>query len=181
MTPGLDPLMCSCGKHSARLQAAGVKKRNWEVFEVIKQGSKPRRVTMRAEKMSARCVVIDLCKGVHRKKNQPTATVTATAAVTRDLRHKDSRNASYAEATARASRVAGPGSGHKGKRVTEEDAVSEAERVLKKSKPTQHELHHALARITEEHKLLRRCCDKVDQPILLIVCRIPSNCSSHSS
>ena len=87
----------------------------------------------------------------------------------------------FKEATARASRVAGPGGGHRGKRVAEEDAVSEAERVLKKSKPTQHELHHALARITEEHKLLRRCCDKVDQPILLIVCRIPSNCSSHSS
>ena len=48
--------------------------------------------------------------------------------------------------------------------MTEEDAVSEAERVLKKSKSTQQELQHAIARITEEHKLLRRCCDKVDQP-----------------
>ena len=105
MTPGLEPPMCSCGKHSARPQAAGAKTRKWEVFEAIKQGNKPRRVTMRAEKMSARCVVIDLYKGVHRKKNQPAATVTATAAVTRDLRHKDSRNASYAEATARASTV----------------------------------------------------------------------------
>jgi hypothetical protein len=160
MTPSLQPLLCSCGKHSARLQPEGMKKRKWEVFEIKKEGNKPRRVTMRAEKIDAKGVVIDLCKGVYQKKNQ---TAGATTEATRDLRHKDGRNIQYAELNNRATRIAGPGCGHIGKRVGSKDidAVGEATRVLKKSKPTEKEWRHALGRLTQEHTLLKEWCDKV--------------------
>ena len=157
LTPGLEPLQCSCGKHSARLQPAGPKKRKWEVFEVKKEGNKPRRVTMRAEKDSAISVVIDLCKGVYEKKNQPAA---ATGVIC-GLRHQEIRTVQYSEATTRASRVAGPGRGRKGERVTSDGAVDEAERVLKKPKPSEQEWRHALGRLTQEHKLLQQWCEQV--------------------
>ena len=76
----MQPLLCSRGKHSARLQPEGTKTRKWEVFEIKKEGNRPRKVRMRTEKMVARGVVIDLCKGVHQKKNQ-------TAAVTTEATH----------------------------------------------------------------------------------------------
>ena len=53
------------------------------------------------------------------------------------------------------------GSGHKGVRVSGEGAVEEAERVLKKPKPSEQEWQHALGRLTTEHKLLQQWCDKV--------------------
>ena len=62
LTPGLQPLVCTCGKHSARLQAAGEEKRKWEIFEVKKEGNKPCRVSMRVEKLDTLFIVVDLCK-----------------------------------------------------------------------------------------------------------------------
>ena len=118
MTPSLQPLLCSCGKHSARLQPEGMKKRKWEVFEIKKEGNKPRRVAMRAKKIDAKGVVIDLCKGVYQKKNQ---TAGATTEATRDLRNKDSPNIQYADLNNRATRIAGPSRGHIGKRAGSKD------------------------------------------------------------
>ena len=162
LTPASEPLLCSCGKHSARLQPQAKRKSKWEVFEVKKEGNKPRRGTTRAEKMDAMVAdVITLCKGVYQKKNQPAKTTTAQG--THDLRHRDSSSTKYAESTSRSTRVPGPGRGKVDKRVSsmELDAVSEAHRVLKKSKPTDVEWRQALGRLTEEHISLRRSCDKV--------------------
>ena len=90
LTPALEPLLCSYGKHSVRLQPQAKRKSKWKVFEVKKEGNKPRRVIMRADEMDAMADVIALCKGVYQKKNQPATTTTAQG--TRDLRHRDSRS-----------------------------------------------------------------------------------------
>jgi hypothetical protein len=159
LTPGLEPLVCSCGKHSARLQPEGTKKRNWQIFAVKKEGNKPRIVTMKAEKHTARDVVLALCDGSYQQQNRPAAAPTQP---TRTVRHREASRAQNTSCAApRATRIAGPGSGHKGVRVSGEGAVEETERVLKKPKPSEQEWRHALGRLTTEHKLLQQWCDKV--------------------
>jgi hypothetical protein len=137
-----------------------MKKKKWQVFEIKKEGNTPRRASMRAEKIDAKGVVIDLCKGVHQKKNQTTG---ATTKATRDLRHKDSRNIQYLELNNCATGISGPGCDHIGKMTGSKDidAVGEATRVLKESKSNEKEWRHALGRLTQEHTPLKGWCDKV--------------------
>ena len=157
LTPGLQPLRCSCGDHSARLQPEGKKQQKWECYAVKKVGNKPRLVTMRAEKLDARDVVAALCHGTYDLQNRPRAAATHSAHSTR----KRDRTPSLGTNAPRATRIAGPGRGRKGERVTSEGAVDEAERVLKKPKPSEQEWRRALGRLTQEHKLLQQWCEQV--------------------
>ena len=153
--------MCSCGKHSARLQLEGKKKRKWECYAVKKAGNKPRLITMRAEKMDARDVVAALCDGSYELHNRPRD---APIQPTRTVRQRDSSKIQcISTAAPRATQIAGPGRGHKGERVTSEDPLTEAEQVhvLKKPKVSDKEWRHALGRLTDEHKLLQQWCGKV--------------------
>ena len=61
----------------------------------------------------------------------------------------------------RAAKTRRPGRGNKRKIGPEDDALIEAETVLKKKSATGPEMRHALSRLTHEHKLLRQWCDKV--------------------
>ena len=112
MTPDLEPLLCSCGKHSARLQPPGCKKPKWQVFSVKKTGNKPQVVTSRAKKEDALCVVRDLCAGVYEKQNQPRAAAAVPEARSRPVRKRKQLDEATAPATA-ATKPAGPGRGHK--------------------------------------------------------------------
>jgi hypothetical protein len=159
LTPGLQPLLCSCGKHSARLQPEGTKIHKWQVFVVTKAGNQPRVKTSRAEKLDARDTVVALCDGSYEQHNRPRAALIQPARAVRS--HSRSTVANTTVAAPRATQIAGPGRGHKGQRVTAEGAVEEAERVLKKPKPLEEEWRHALGRLTNEHKLLQHWCDKV--------------------
>jgi hypothetical protein len=73
MTAGLEPLVCSCGLHSAKLQSLGTKKRKWQCFAVKKKGNIPQIVTSRAEKLDARDVVVAICDGTYTTSNRPRA------------------------------------------------------------------------------------------------------------
>jgi hypothetical protein len=116
-------------------------------------------VTSRAEKLDARDVVVALCDGSYEQESRPTA---APMHPTRAVRPCRSTTASNTTAVAaRATRIAGPGRGHKGERVSGEGAIEEAARVLKKPKVSEGEWRHALGRLTDEHSLLRKWCDKV--------------------
>ena len=157
MTPDSEPLLCSCGKHSALLQPPGPKKPKWQVFSVGKSGHKPQIVTSRAKKVDALSVVKELCAGTYEKKNQPRAAPAAPAASRRKRRLEgDEKDAATTPA---ARRPAGPGRGHKGPRW--DDSVRLAERVLKQDKPSHDELRCALRRATDECKLLRLQCEEV--------------------
>lgn len=166
LTPGLQPLRCSCGDHSARLQPEGKKQQKWECYAVKKVGNKPRLVTMRAEKLDARDVVAALCHGTYDLQNRPRAAATHSAHSTRKRDHTPSLGTNAPRAT----RIAGPGRGRKGERVTSEGAVDEAERVLKKPKPSEQEWRHALSRLTDAHKLLHQWCDKVCAAVCQLDC-----------
>jgi len=65
----------------------------------------------------------------------------------------------YDDTKRNASRPAGPGRGHTGKRNS--TALEEAEGVLKKSRPTLREAVAALGHLTEEHRLLKQWYQKV--------------------
>ena len=73
LTAGLEPLVCSCGQHSAKLQPLGTKKRKWQCFAVKKKGNRPQIVTSRAEKLDARDVVVAICDGTYTTSNRPRA------------------------------------------------------------------------------------------------------------
>jgi len=73
MTAGLEPLVCSCGLHSAKLQPLGTKKRKRQCFAVKKKGNRPQIVTSRAEKLHARDVVVAICDGTYTTSNRPRA------------------------------------------------------------------------------------------------------------
>jgi hypothetical protein len=164
MTPDLEPLLCSCGKHSARLQPPGCKKPKWQVFSVKKTGNKPQVVTSRAKKEDALCVVRDLCAGVYEKQNQPRAAAAVPEARSRPVRKRKQPDEATAPATA-ATKPAGPGRGHKGPRWT--DPVQRAERVLAQSKPAHGDMRYALERTTEECKRLRKLCEEVRERLVV--------------
>jgi hypothetical protein len=65
----------------------------------------------------------------------------------------------YDDTSRNASRQAGPGRGHTGKRAS--TAVAEAEGVLKKPRPTLPEALSALGHVTDELKLVKQWYDKV--------------------
>ena len=120
MTPASQPLLCTCGEHSARLHEI---KGEWQVFAVEKKGNKPRIVTTRTTKVDAAAVVRDLCAGVYKKKNKSRAVPgTASDACTRPVRK---RKLSSSDTTSTATKPAGPGRGHKGPEW--DDAVTAAE------------------------------------------------------
>ena len=158
MTPGEEPLLCSCGKHSACLQPPGSATRKWQVFRVEKSGNKPRVVTLRARKEDAVVVVRDLCAGVYAKQNRPRAGVDAESRPRRKRQRQGQVDATTAPPV-RATKPAGPGRGHKGPMWN--DPVHEAERVLKKNRPSHDEMRYALERTTEECKRLRNLCEQV--------------------
>jgi hypothetical protein len=158
MTPGEEPLLCSCGKHSACLQPPGSATRKWQVFRVEKSGNKPRVVTSRARKEDAVVVVRDLCAGVYAKQNKPRAGVDAESRPVRKRQRQGQVDATTAPPV-RATKPAGPGRGHKGPMWN--DPVHEAERVLKKNRPSHDEMRYALERTTEECKRLRNLCEQV--------------------
>jgi len=128
MTPGEEPLLCSCGKQSACLQPPGSATRKWQVFRVEKSGNKPRVVTSRARKEDAVVVVRDLCAGVYAKQNKPRAGVDAESRPVRKRQRQGQVDATTAPPV-RATKPAGPGRGHKGPMWN--DPVHEAERSEK--------------------------------------------------
>ena len=139
--------------------ASGGKQPKWQIFAIKKAGNKARIVTSRADKLDARDVVVALCNGSYEQQNRPRA---APMPPTRAVQPRNSTMASSTTAAApRATRIAGPGRGHKGERASSEGAVEEAQRVLKKPKVSEHEWRHALGRLTQEHKLLQQWCEQV--------------------
>ena len=158
MTPASQPLLCTCGEHSARLHEI---KGEWQVFAVEKKGNKPRIVTTRTTKVDAVAVVRDLCAGVYKQKNKSRAVPgTASDACTRPVRkRKLSSSDTTSTATKPATKPGGPGRGHKGPKW--DDAVKAAERVLQKNNASNEELRCALKRTVKECKSLRQMCDAV--------------------
>jgi hypothetical protein len=77
----------------------------------------------------------------------------------RELREQPASVLKYDDTVRQASRPAGPGRGHVGKR--EGAALEEAEGVLKKSRPTLPEAIAALSHLTAEHRLLKQWYQKV--------------------
>ena len=149
MTPDEEPLMCSCGGHSARLQPPRSTKRKWQIFAVKKSGHKPQIVTMRAKKDDALAIVRELCGGSYEKRNQPrTAPAAQAEPSSRSLRKRKHQSQDETAAT----KPAGPGRGHKGPRRN--DTVHHAERVLQKSNASNEELRYALQRTVKECKSL---------------------------
>lgn len=171
LTPGLEPLLCTCGNHSAHLQSEQANNQIWQIFAVKQAGRKPRIVTSRAQKRDARDVVVALCNGSYQQ-NRPRAAPIHTARIQQQRSAKIAQNTTPAEP--RATRIAGPGRGHKGKRVSQDDSVAEAERVLKKGKVQESEWRHALGRMRDDHKLLCQWSEKVllASQILVILCRL---------
>ena len=165
-TDGNEPLLCACGKHSAKHDAGKGKKARpkWLIYSSARPSEKPKLATSRSKKAGALLAVIELCKGTLVKSAAKSARAAAPAVTglpakpAMQLRERQDHD--YDDTTRQATRSAGPGRGNKGK-LGVEDAVDQAERVLKKPKASEEEMRRALGRITGEHKLLRRWCDKV--------------------
>ena len=166
MTPGNEPLLCACGKHSATHDPGKGRKPKpkWRIYSSGRPSAKAKEVTSRSQKLGALQAVVELCKGSFSVRPAPAAAARASQP-TRQARGGSSANVpiNYDDTARRATRIAGPGRGHTEKRCGE-DAVGEAERVLKKPKASEEEMRHAFGRLTDEHKLLQRWCDKVSTP-----------------
>ena len=126
-----------------------------------KKGNKPQIVTTRATKVKAAAVVRDLCGGVYTKKNKSRAAPGTTLdACTRPVRkRKLSSSDTTCTATNPATKPAGPGRGHKGPKW--DDAVHQAERLLRNKQASNEELRYVLKRTVDQCKSLQQMCDEV--------------------
>ena len=135
-------LLCACGKHSAKYDAGKGKKArpNWLIYSSARPSEKPKLVTSRSQKAGALQAVIELCKGTLVKSAAKSARAAAPAVTglpakpAMQLRERQDHD--YDDTTRQATRSAGPGRGNKGK-LGVEDAVDQAERVLKKPKASE--------------------------------------------
>ena len=162
MTPGEEPLVCSCGDHSARLQPVGIKKRNWQIFSVLKSGHKPQIVTSRAKKTVAVEIVRELCGGTYKKRNKPQTASVAPAENSRPSRKRKVQSLDATASTApkpAATKPGGPGRGNKGPKW--DDAVHQAERLLRNKQASNEELRYVLKRTVDQCKSLQQMCDEV--------------------
>lgn len=159
MTPGEQPLVCSCGAHSAKHISAKKKQpARWMVMAVKAPGQKPQAVTTVIAKEKALQRVQAICAG-SKTPADPTATRAATHPTTdtqRNLRERTAVN--YDDTVRNASCCAGPGRGHKRQPET---ALGEAEAVLKKPKATTEELRGVLGKLCSEHRLLQQWYQRV--------------------
>ena len=157
-TEGNDPLLCACGKHSAKYAAGKGKEARpkWLVYSSARPSEKPKLVTTRSQKAGALQAVTELCKGHFSKRSAP-APAAQPAQPIRQARGSGALN--YDDTTRQASRPAGPGRGIK--RSMDVSAVGEAEHVLKQPKASEAELRVALGRLTQEHRVLQRWYSQV--------------------
>ena len=72
-TEGNDPLLCACGKHSAKYAAGKGKEARpkWLVYSSARPSEKPKLVTTRSQKAGALQAVTELCKGHFSKRSAP--------------------------------------------------------------------------------------------------------------
>ena len=156
MTPGTDPLICSCGDHSAVYVPAKKKqKERWMVKAVKAPGQKPQVVTNKVAKgMALQRVREDCAKSAH-------AIQPATAEAPLDCYKYNMRKhteVQYDDTVRTASHPAGPGRSHKRKPET---VLGQAEDVLKKPKANAEELRAVLVKLCSEHRLLQQWYQKV--------------------
>ena len=171
MTSGNEPLLCACGRHSATYDPGNGQKAKpkWRIYSSDRPSAKAKEVMTRSQKPGALQAVVELCKGQFKLRSAASARAPAARTAQSTRQARGGSHASYDDTARSATRPAGPGRGHTGKRAGE-DAVQEADRVLKKPKASDQEMRHALGRLTEEHKLLRCWCDKVStRPYLVAV------------
>jgi len=156
MTEGDDPLVCGCGAHSAVFVRGSKKKKvrdKWQVLAVQTQGHKPRPVTTAYTKQKALERVEAVCAASSQPKSASNVTQPAhTQLSTCHLRQQTAVN--YDDSARVASKPAGPGRGHTGKRPA--DALEQAVTALKKPRASAEELRDALGKLTEQYKLLQR-------------------------
>ena len=155
MTPGNEPLLCSCGDHSA-VYVPPKKKQSarWMVMAAKVAGNKPRPVTNLPDKEKALKRIRALCAGTDVPRSTQSAAVGAMTPAPPGLRERRV-SVSYDDTVRNASCPAGPGRGHKRQVPADEGALKTAQNVLKKPKPTNEELRAALNKLTEQHKLLQ--------------------------
>ena len=156
MTPGNDPLICSCGDHSAVYVPPKKKqKERWMVKAVKAPGQKPQVVTNKVAKgMALQRVREDCAKSA-------LAIQPATAEAPLDCYKYNMRNhnqVKYDDTVRTASHPAGPGRGHKRKPET---VLGQAEDVLKKPKANAEELRAVLVKLCSEHRLLQQWYQKM--------------------
>ena len=161
MTPGEEPLVCSCGAHSAKFIPAKKKQpARWMVLAVKAVGQKPQPVTnvtrkeqalQRVQLICASSAVPTDCSAV--PKDSATATIAAqpTAPTNHNLRKRTA--VPYDDTVRLPSRPAGPGRGHKRQ---PDSALTEAEALMKKPKAGAEELRAALGKLCQEHRLLQQ-------------------------
>ena len=157
MTPGNDPLICSCGDHSAVYVPPKKKqKARWMVKAVKAPGQKPHVVTNKVAKgMALQRVREDCAKSAHAI--QPAIVEAPLDCYKYNMRnHTEVQYDDIVRNTA--SHPAGPGRGHKRKPET---VLGQAEDVLKKPKANAEELRAVLVKLCSEHRLLQQWYQKM--------------------
>ena len=154
MTPGEEPLVCSCGVHSAKFVPPKKKQpARWMVLQVKAPGQQPQPVTNLTKKEKALERVKLICAtSTTPADHTTTAPLAQPIAPTQpDLRKRTA--VAYDDTVRIASYPAGPGRGHKRQPET---ALAGAEAVLKKPKASSEELRAALGKLCQEHRLLQQ-------------------------
>ena len=158
-----EPLLCTCGQHSARFDPGKGKApvSKWMIMSVKRAGHAPQPVTSANTKDKALKHVRELCAGTHKSQGKKTSTA---AAVNQSVSKPVLRGGCcpHYDDTVRESqsKPAGPGRGHK--RVSEPvSAFDEAQALLKKPKPTYELLFKSPGKLTDEYRVLQNWYQKV--------------------
>ena len=145
--PGEEPLVCSCGAHSAKFVPPKKKQpARWMVLAVKVPGQKPQPVTtLTKEKALQRVRLICASSSAPTETTTNPTTTGAPAEPQHNLRKRTAMD--YDDTVRLPSLQAGSGRGHK--RQADVKALKTAQAVLKKPKTTNEELRDALCKLTE--------------------------------
>ena len=159
MTEGEDPLVCSCGLHSATYVPARKKQKARWIMLSARVGQKPQPITNLITKSKALDRVTALCAAAATGPSVKPTTATPPYSTASQPHLRQQPTIKYGDTARTASKPAGPGRGHTGKRPA--TPLDQADAVLKKPRASAKELRDALALLSEEHRLLQRWYGKV--------------------